>query len=291
MKVCGFSIANQVVRLGYPIAESLRSMLPLVDEIVLNIGEDDDETWDLVAAMREPSIKPFRSFWDPNLREGGRLLAQQTNIALDRCRGDWAVYLQADEVLHEQDYPLIRDAMQRNLRRRTQGLCLYYHHFYGSFETEQDDPRNWCRWATRIVKIGSGVRSTGDAADFCSVREGREGRLIRERTGAYVYHYGWTRPPEMMLTKQRHFERLYFDDARLEQAYRNKQANDMYSMRGNLRFYRGTHPSVMQEIVASQDWQFDHGIERQPPDWLRHLHVWPAYYWKRIRQMAARHSR
>ncbi len=75
MKVCGFSIANQVVRLGYPIAESLRSMLPLVDEIVLNIGEDDDETWDLVAAMREPSIKPFRSYWDPNVREGGRLLA------------------------------------------------------------------------------------------------------------------------------------------------------------------------------------------------------------------------
>ena len=87
MRVCGFSIANNALQFGYPLEASLRSMLPLVDEIVLNIGEGDGETWKAVESMQEPKIKPFRSFWDASLREGGKLLAQQTNLALERGRG------------------------------------------------------------------------------------------------------------------------------------------------------------------------------------------------------------
>src|SRR5690242_19597976 len=114
MRISGFSIACNAVRYGYPIEASLRSLLPLVDELILNIGEGDEETWNLVAAMHEPKIKPFRSEWDFSMRYGGLLLSQQTNLALARCTGDWAMYLQADEVLHEQDYDTIRSAMQKH---------------------------------------------------------------------------------------------------------------------------------------------------------------------------------
>jgi len=283
MRVCGFSIAYNAVQLGYPIEASLRSMLPLVDEIVLNIGEGDDVTWDLVQSMREPKIRPLRSFWDPNMRFGGEVLAKQTNLALERCRGDWGLYLQSDEVLHEQDYPAIREAMQFHLKRPAEGLRLRYHHFYGSFQTVQDYPRRWYTRATRAIKLGIGVASWGDAMDFCMPREGKNWFLHYGDVDAYVYHYGWARPPEIMRAKRASFERLYHEDDELPVI-----PEDIYYERGNLRYFRGTHPEVMRDTIARQHWPYDHGIERQSPDWLRHALVWSNLYVRRAGPFAAK---
>ncbi len=287
MHISGFSIANNAVRLGYPIEASLRSLLPLVDEVILNIGEGDQETWDLVEAMREPKIKPFRSWWDPNLRHGGHLLAQQTNLALERCRGDWGMYLQADEVLHEQDYDRIRKAMRDELERSSEVLCFRYRHFYGSFQTVQDHPRRWYWRAARAVKLGIGVASWGDAMDFCVRCHGREWLPRQANVRAYIYHYGWARPPEVMRAKQEAWQRLYHNDAVIEQLQERQSRQQIYSDLGNLRFFRGTHPSVMREIVARQNWTFDHGIGRQPPEWIRRPRVWADLYWHHLLPAAA----
>lgn len=276
MKVCGFSIAYNAVRYGYPIEASLRSMLPLVDELILNIGEGDHDTWNLVQSMREPKITPFRSWWDPNLRVGGQLLAQQTNLALERCHGDWAIYLQADEVLHEKDYPLIRRAIERHRNNSTEAIRFRYHHFYGSFQTIQDYPRIWYTRGIRVVKLGIGASSWGDAMDFCLRRAGREWFLRCADIDAYIYHYGWSRPPEVMRAKCVNFERLYRDDASL--AEMSLETGVVYRHLGNLRYFRGTHPEVMRNAVERQSWQFDHGIERQQPDWYRHARVWADLY-------------
>jgi hypothetical protein len=48
MKVSGFTILRQTVRLGYPFTESIRSLLPLVDELVVGVGDGDDGTWEAV---------------------------------------------------------------------------------------------------------------------------------------------------------------------------------------------------------------------------------------------------
>src|SRR5690348_12178968 len=98
MRVSGFTIARNAIKFGYPIKESITSLLPLVDELIVGVGDGDDETWDVVTAIGDPKIEPFRSTWDMSKREGGTLLAEQTNIALRRCSGHWAMYLQSDEV-------------------------------------------------------------------------------------------------------------------------------------------------------------------------------------------------
>jgi hypothetical protein len=281
MKVCGFSIAYNALRYGYPIEASLRSMLPLVDELILNIGEGDDDTWNLVQSMREPKIRAFRSWWDPNLRVGGYLLARQTNVALERCEGDWGIYLQADEILHEKDYPLIRQAMKSHRNDSTEAIRFRYHHFYGSFQTIQDYPRTWYTRGIRIFKLGIGASSWGDAMDFCLRRDGREWPLRYADVDAYIYHYGWSRPPEIMLAKRVNFERLYLDDASLAEGSRD--AGQVYPDLGNLRYFRGTHPAVMRDAVERQNWQFDHGIERRQPDWYRHARVWTDLYARRVR--------
>src|SRR5439155_12850235 len=153
VRISGFTIARDAVRFDYPLAESLRSLLPLVDELIVAVGDCDDGTWELVQGIGDPRIRAFRTTWDLDRREN--VLSDETNKALDRCTGDWAVYLQADEVLHEHDLPLLRASLERYQHTRVEGLSFRYLHFYGSYETVQDNPLWFYRRATRAVRLGA----------------------------------------------------------------------------------------------------------------------------------------
>lgn len=272
MRVSGFTIARNAIKFGYPIRESLLSLLPLVDELVVGVGDSEDETWELVAGIGDPKIKAFRTVWDMTKREGGLVLSEQTNIALARCTGDWAVYLQSDELLHENEIDGIRDRLRKHLDQATEGLSFTYLHFYGSYTTVQD---NWCRWyrrEVRAVKTGKRIVSVGDAAGFKVDGGGRLRRLIRADAGAHVFHYGWVRPPVTMVQKRQHVQGFYHGDSQpaaipeveridVEQPYRHL---------GNLRRFEGSHPRLMTEMISERDWEFDAGLERQRPRWLRY---------------------
>ena len=275
MKVSGFTIVRNAIKYGYPVDKSVQSLLPLVDELVVGVGDSDDGTWDLVTRIGDPKIKPFRSVWDMTKREGGVVLSEQTNIALARCTGDWAIYLQSDELLHESEIGTIRRRLQDHLHQGTEGLSFLYWHFYGSYTTVQD---NWCRWyrrEVRAVKLGKGIVSVGDAAGF-KVKEGdRLRRLVRADAGAHVYHYGWSRPPAVMADKRQHVESLYHGDTPppdLPEVER-LEASQPYRHLGDLRTFTGSHPALMAELVAAQDWTFVAGIERQPPRWVRYFRM------------------
>ena len=105
MKVSGFTLIRNGTKFDYPYLESLRSLLPLVDELVINVGVGDDDTAERGAQRfardeGQGKVRPFESRWpldDPEKKKGGLILSEQTNLALDRCTGDWCIYLQADE--------------------------------------------------------------------------------------------------------------------------------------------------------------------------------------------------
>lgn len=118
MKVSGFTFVRNVVKYDYPVVESIRSILPVVDECIVNVGRCDDGTLELIRSIGDPKIKIVESVWDETLRKDGLIYAQQTNIALSHCTGDWAFYIQADEVVHEDDLPIIQEAMRRHLAIR-----------------------------------------------------------------------------------------------------------------------------------------------------------------------------
>lgn len=273
MKISGFTIVRNAIKYGYPVEQSLRSLLPLVDELVVGVGDSEDATWDVVAGVGDPKLKPFRTVWDMTQREGGLVLSQQTNIALARCSGDWAVYLQCDELLHEDELDLIGARLSKHLHTATEGLSFSYLHFYGSYTTVQD---NWCRWyrrEVRAVKTGRDVVSVGDAAGFKINDGGRMRRLIRADSGAHVYHYGWVRPPGVMVNKRRHVETFYHGNspsAPLPEAERIEPERP-YLHLGHLRRFGGRHPALMDTLISEQDWPFSPSIERQRPRWLRYL--------------------
>src|SRR3954468_21646513 len=150
VKISGFTLIRNGTRFDYPYLESLRSLLPLVDELIINVGTGDDDT---LARVKKLAASPeaqctngskiiwFESDWqldNPEKRRGGLILSEQTNLALERCSNDWCFYLQADELLHEADYGKIRDALAfASSRSEIEGLLFDYVHFYGSFDIIQ----------------------------------------------------------------------------------------------------------------------------------------------------------
>ncbi len=274
MKVSGFTIARNAIKLGYPIEESLRSLLPLVDELVVAVGDGEDATWELVASIGDPKIKPFRTTWDMTKRAGGAVLAEQTNLALARCTGDWAVYLQTDELLHEDEIKGIRARLEQHLNSPIEGLSFSYLHFYGSYRTVQD---NWCRWywrEVRAIKTGIGVVSVGDAAGFKIDIGGRLRRLIRVDSGAHVYHYGWSRPPAVMSEKRQHVQGFYQGDEPVAATPAAPvEAGNPYHHLGHLRRFNAAHPALMDGLIAAQDWKFEPHIDAQAPQWIRYMRL------------------
>jgi glycosyltransferase involved in cell wall biosynthesis len=243
MRVSGFTFVRNGVELTYPFEESIRSLLPLVDTLVINVPQSSDNTLERVKAIPSDKITVFESDWDDALREGGKILAQQTNRALERCTGDWAVYLQADEVLHEDDIPVLRQDMRNNLmNRRVDGISLRYLHFEGGYW--QTNPFRYRR-QVRIIRNSGEIESVGDACGFAR-KDGRKMKTRKSR--ARVFHYGWARDPGEMVRKNRELEKLYHDDDYIEEKYAGLTEHQFDTL-SVCREFTGSHPAVMKSIV------------------------------------------
>lgn len=250
MRISGFSFCRNAVRLYYPIAESIRSALPLVDEYVIAVGESDDQTRAVIEAIGDPKICIIDTRWDESQFVRGATNSVQTNIALDACTGDWCVYLQADEVLHEEDLPLIRAAMHKAMDRpAVEGLLFDYLHFWANYEHIQK-ARNWYRHEVRVVRNGIGVRSWESAQGF---RIG--GRKLRvASSGARVFHYGWVRPPHAMKRKTIALATLHHGRAKAEKRHPDADVPFDYGTLRHLAKFDKSHPAVMAERIQGKDW-------------------------------------
>ena len=250
MRVSGFSFVRDAVRLSYPIAEAIRSILPICDEFVIAVGESQDGTLERIESIGDPKVRILRSAWDESHFVHGAINAVQTNIALDACTGDWAFYVQADEVVHEDDLPKIRAAMERHLDDpRVEGLLFDYLHFWGDFD-HVHWTRNWYRHEVRVVRNTPEIRSWKSAQGFR--RNGQ--KLHVAPSGGRIFHYGWVRPPEVMKKKQMALDRLHHPEDWVLKHHPEPARPFDYGVLGHLRRFSGTHPEVMREWIAAKDW-------------------------------------
>lgn len=251
MTISGFSFVRNAVKLYYPIVEAIRSALPLVDEFVIACGDSEDDTTAQIRAINDPKIKIIETTWDPKDFVHGASNAVQTNIALDACTGDWCFYLQADEVLHEQYIPILRENMERYLDTpEVEGLLFDYRHFYGSYDLYQA-AHNWYAHEIRIVRNGIGVRSWESAQGFRI--DGRKLRVVP--ADAEIFHYGWVRPPVRMMKKQIALASVHHDKDWVDGRYPDEEADFDYGSLKTCRQFEGTHPAVMQERINSINWE------------------------------------
>lgn len=260
MKVVGVTFIRNAIRYDYPVTESLRSLLPLCDEVIVAVGASDDGTRALISGLDSPKIRILDTVWDDSLREGGQVLAVETDKALAAVPpdADWIFYLQADEVLHEADYPAIRAAMTRCLPdARVDGLLFDYYHFYGSYDY-LGAARRWYRHEIRVVRANRGIHSYRDAQGF---RKPGNQKLTVQPAHAHIYHYGWVKEPAAMQGKQETFNRYWHDDA-WTAANVAPAAEFDYTGIDALTRFPGAHPAAMAERIARRNWRFDHDPTR-----------------------------
>ena len=251
MKVCGFTIVRNAVKYGYPVVESIKSILPLCEKMIVAVGNSDDDTLDLIRNINEEKVIIIETIWDDKLSEGGQVLALETNKAMDAIPDefDWCFYIQADEVVHEKFHPAILREMERCCDRpEVEGLLFNYLHFWGTFDYVGTS-RTWYNHEIRVIRNNRQIRSYRDAQGFRINNR----KLNVRPVDAYIYHYGWVRPPDTIKAKMRSFSKLYYKGEKLKEEL-NKVTSFDYSSIDAVNLFKGTHPEVMEELISRLNW-------------------------------------
>jgi hypothetical protein len=260
MKVSGFTFVRNAIKYDYPVVESIRSILPVCDEFVVAVGKSEDDTRNLVLSIGDPKIRIIDTVWDDTLREGGRVLSLETDKAFDAISPDstWAFYIQADEVVHEKFLPEIKAALKKwENDQKVEGIVFNYTHFWGSYQYTGNS-RQWYRREVRVVRNDKQIRSYLDAQGFR--KNGRKLGVVP--VNASVFHYGWVKPPEVQQAKLQTFHRYWHSDRWIEKTVRKSAIYD-YSGMKFLESFSGSHPQVMQERIARQNWEFNPATPRK----------------------------
>jgi hypothetical protein len=253
MKVSGFTIVRNALKFDYPIAEAIRSILPLCDEFIVATGKSDDSTRELIASIDPVKIRIVDTVWDDTLREGGRVLAVETNKALDAVSSDcnWAFYIQADEVVPQKYLSLIKSGMEcYKDDLRVEGLLFNYLHFFGSYDFVASS-RDWYRREVRIIRKQPGIRSYKDAQGFRN-----KGMKLRVKLlDAWIYHYGWVKSPVFQQAKLESFHKYWHSDDWLKNHLPIVPEFDYTNVSG-LKPFNGEHPEVMKQRISLKNWDF-----------------------------------
>ncbi|MBK9985161.1 MAG: glycosyltransferase family 2 protein [Saprospiraceae bacterium] len=261
MKVSGFTFIKDALIYDYPIVEAILSILPVCDEVIVAVGKSKDDTLGLIQQIDNPKIRIIETIWDESLREGGAVLAMETNKAFAAISpdADWAFYIQGDEVIHEKYLETIKSQMLAYEKdMRVDGFLFNYLHFYGSYDYVGSSSR-WYKHEIRVIRNNRSIYSYRDAQGF---RKGNDEKLNVVPLDAYVYHYGWVREPGAMQRKEENFHKYWHDDAWVEQKVIKADRFDYENHVSELKPFLFDQPGVMKKRIASKNWKFEFDISR-----------------------------
>lgn len=277
MKISGVTIIRNAIINDYPVVEAIKSILPVVDEMIVAVGESDDETENLIKNIGSDKIKIFHSNWDLSVRKGGSILAIETNKALQHISPDtdWIFYIQGDEVVHEKYHDAIRRALQQyHNDSKVEGLLFHYLHFYGTYDYVADS-RKWYNYETRIIRNNRNILAYRDAQGF---RKDSDKKINVALINAYVYHYGWVKNPRQMKIKQKNMAALWFEDDNLVNKIKAEEDYFDYGNFDSLKKFTDTHPAVMRDRINQKNWHVELDITRKKMklkyrvlQWIEHL--------------------
>lgn len=266
MRISGFSMVKNADKLYYPIKAAIESVLPIVDEFVVAVGDcdADDHTRAIIESIGSEKVRIIDTIWDLDQYPNGTENAHQTDIAREACTGDWLIYLQADEVIHEKYLPVIQRQCQQYLEdERVEGFLFKYKHFWGDY-WHVHESHGWYREEIRIIRNRPEIHSWESAQSFRRI-PGFDYQNYRQQEGtfklkvkkieAYIYHYGWVRPPKLMQNKRKSLDTIHKGNARVEALYQTEADRFDY---GPLRLaypFTDTHPKAMEEWIAQFDWK------------------------------------
>jgi hypothetical protein len=260
MKISGFTIIRNAIINDYPALEAIKSILPVVDEMIVSVGKSDDDTEELIRSIGSPKIKIVQSEWDLSQLPGGRVMAIETDKAMRHISADadWAFYIQCDEVVHEKYHQSIISACNEQLNdKRIMGLVFNYVHFYGTYDY-YGDSRRWYNKEIRIIRNDPRIYSFRDAQGFRM--DGK--RLPCKLINASIYHYGWVKSPALMDHKLRNLSTNWMGKA-MKERLENTEGIFNYDEFDSLERFKGTHPQVMLKRISEKNWELDIDVTKK----------------------------
>lgn len=265
MTISGFTMVKNATKLYYPVKASIRSILPIVDEFVVALGDcdPDDQTREEIESIGSPKIRIIDTTWDLVTYPNGMENAHQTDIAKEACTGDWLFYLQADEVVHEQDLPEIVQACKKwREDENVEGMLFNYLHFWGDYRHYQHC-HGWYPNEIRIIRNRKDIHSWESAQSFRRIPD-FDYRNYRQQKNTFklqviplkaaIYHYGWVRPPSYMQQKRKALDSIHKKEEEVRKLYQGQQETFDYGPLNLAATFKGTHPAVMQEWIQKFNW-------------------------------------
>lgn len=261
-------MGKNAMKLYYPMKQSVMSILPIVNEFIVVLGDsdEDDRTRDEILTIGSDKIRIIDTVWDIEKYPRGMEHAHQTDIAKSHCEGDWLFYLQSDEVVHEKYLTVIKKRCEELLNyRNVDGLLFNYRHFWGDYDHYQDN-HCWYEREIRIIRNDPDIHSWESAQSFRRIpdfdginyrQQENTYKLNVATVDAYIYHYGWVRPPDLMQKKIKTFSinhRGKENVARLEKLQFYNIKFD-YANLSRLPVFKETHPAVMKNWIEQFDWK------------------------------------
>lgn len=254
MKISGFTMVRNADKLYFPIKESIQSVLPIVDEFIVALGDcgGDDKTLQLIESINSEKVKIYHRTWSEESFVDGRIFVEETNFALSKCSGDWCIYLQADEVVHERDLDKLSEACLQELNNpAVEGFLFKYFHFWGDYNHYLPF-HGWYKNEIRIIRNRIGVQSFKDAQSF---RKQDNQKLRVKALSAHIYHYGWVRPPHLMQAKRKEQDSMHHGVEFAKRKYVEQSHDFNYGPMGKIPVFKGTHPHVMADFIRNISWQ------------------------------------
>ena len=273
--VCGFSFGRNLTKLNYPVEAAVRSVLPLCDRFVFVVGDSEDDTRDRVASI-DPKIQIIDSVW-PDVKTDGDVLAIEANKAMagaEATGSTWGFYIQADEVVHEDDLSAIGAAMDHWAKHEhVKALLFRYLHFVLDYRTT--DPWMYHK-ASRVVRLDGSCHIVGDACgpairDYHGTVNKGNGYLDKHHLGGHVrwacdpvgsighkrkariFHYGWVKTRAELDAKFQMVERLWWGtlDESDKQQRKDRKFGKFIDRYPILKNFTASHPAVMQDRIAN----------------------------------------
>jgi len=165
ISVC-FVIRNGLIN-GYPFWESLHSALPIADEFIISDGDSKDKTSQVIEKFRNQypdKVKIIKANWEKEMGGCGEVISIISKKAMEYCKYEWIYYLQADEIIHQDNYKIIREVANGKYGVLN-SVEFKFSHFIGSWNPLPDNSPAYSS-AIRMVKNTSSIYLLGDGWTF-----------------------------------------------------------------------------------------------------------------------------
>jgi len=229
ISVC-FIIKNGLMQ-GYPFWESLKSCLSFADEIVISEGHSTDGTADYIRKFAEmhsdrTKFRIYQDDWDSFSSPCGEVIAAVSEKNKGRCEYEWVYYLQADEILHEDNAAFVKSISEEN---RYNAVMFPFYHFLNSWNpmahgaAAYDEAVRMIRNRKDIVFIGDAWTCGGAVHPICPAN------LVPQS----IYHLGAVFPKNCDVKNVEHGK-----------LYQNLQAYQEIAAGAKIRIEKGEYSAL-----------------------------------------------